>query len=338
MEPFFSIVIPVYNVESYIEHCIGDIHGQTFEDYEVILVDDGSTDNSGSICELYAKNDSRYKVVHQHNSGSSAARNTGLKEAKGKWIVYIDSDDRIETKSFLCDIYEQVINNNCDVVTYGYKRVRCSDNKIVHRYYEDIGEINRFLEETEKVKWAVAHDCFPVSQSLHACSRLFLLNNSLFFDESMSTAEDIEWFFRLMVYCPRTRAISATPYLYMIRENSHTTKRKKTGFWEYREKAITMSADRIKNTEICDDYKEALLSGLAYHYYVHLAELDYEPDPMIKEEAFRRAETIKWLKKYKGDRKTNACRLLISIFGVRKGAHILHYYLESRNQKNNVEV
>ena len=90
-----SIIVPIYNVEQYISKCIESILAQTYRDFELILVDDGSPDNCGKICDEYAKQDSRVHVIHQENSGLSAARNAGIDDAKGEYIMFVDSDDFI---------------------------------------------------------------------------------------------------------------------------------------------------------------------------------------------------------------------------------------------------
>lgn len=94
-KPLISVIVPVYNVEKYLKQCIDSIINQTYKNLEIILVDDGSIDNSGIICDEYCKKDSRIKVIHQENKGLSAARNRGLKESKGEYISFIDSDDFI---------------------------------------------------------------------------------------------------------------------------------------------------------------------------------------------------------------------------------------------------
>ena len=100
-----SVIIPVYNVEDHLKQCLDSIISQTYKNLEIIIVDDWSTDNSGKICDEYAENDKRIKVIHQKNAGLSAARNTGLKVATWKYIWYIDSDDYIEL-----DMYEKLYN------------------------------------------------------------------------------------------------------------------------------------------------------------------------------------------------------------------------------------
>ena len=91
--PFFSVIIPVYNVEKYLDQCIQSVLNQPFKDFEVILVDDGATDSSGKMCDGYAARDSRVQVIHQENGGLGQARNAGLCAAKGEWILFLDSDD-----------------------------------------------------------------------------------------------------------------------------------------------------------------------------------------------------------------------------------------------------
>lgn len=88
-----SIIIPVYNVEKYLHICLDSVLAQTYTDYEVILVNDGSKDDSGKICEEYVKRDKRFSLISQDNKGLASARNTGIKAAKGKYIYFIDSDD-----------------------------------------------------------------------------------------------------------------------------------------------------------------------------------------------------------------------------------------------------
>ena len=93
MNPEISIIVPVYNVEKYLKRCIDSILNQSFTDFELILVDDGSTDNSGEIIDEYAIKDERIKVIHKENGGLSSARNVGIEYSKGNYIAFVDSDD-----------------------------------------------------------------------------------------------------------------------------------------------------------------------------------------------------------------------------------------------------
>ncbi|QNG58484.1 glycosyltransferase [Bacillus sp. PAMC26568] len=120
MNNLISIIIPIYNVEKWLPNCIECILDQTFREIEIILVNDGSSDKSGEICDEYAKKDSRIKVIHKDNGGSSSARNLGIKVAIGKYIVFIDADDQISL-DYCSKLYNIAENHNCDVVLCGYK-------------------------------------------------------------------------------------------------------------------------------------------------------------------------------------------------------------------------
>ena len=104
----FSLILPVYNVELYLKECIVSILKQTYTDYELILVDDGSTDGSGAICDEYAEKEKQIKVIHKANGGSSDARNAGIETAQGEYIIYLDSDDYIISDRFLEKLSEKL--------------------------------------------------------------------------------------------------------------------------------------------------------------------------------------------------------------------------------------
>ena len=130
-----SIVVPVYNVETYLPICVDSILRQSFTDYELILVDDGSTDQSGTLCDEYAVIDERISVIHKNNGGLSSARNAGLDMAKGEFISFIDSDDFVEPNMF-----EQLIHiqsyHNADIVICGYTR----DKEMINNDYSTFSQ------------------------------------------------------------------------------------------------------------------------------------------------------------------------------------------------------
>lgn len=116
-----SVIVPVYNVEKYLDKCVQSILNQTYENIELVLIDDGSTDGSSKICDKYGKIDSRVKVIHKENGGLSSARNRGIDEAVGKFITFIDSDDYIHHQ-MLEILYEGIIKNKSDISICEYRR------------------------------------------------------------------------------------------------------------------------------------------------------------------------------------------------------------------------
>lgn len=132
-----SVIIPVYNSESYLHRCVDSLLTQNYTDFELILVDDGSCDSSGNICDEYARKDSRIKVFHKENDGVSSARNLGLDNATGKFVVFVDSDDWVDIH-FLDHLYSAVYEKNSDIAIceiindYGYK-TNISNNSLVEK-------------------------------------------------------------------------------------------------------------------------------------------------------------------------------------------------------------
>lgn len=129
-----SIVIPIYNVEKYLKRCVDSVINQTYKNLEIILVDDGSTDNCGKICDEYAKKDKRIKVIHKKNGGLSDARNAGIDVSKGRYLSFIDSDDFVD-KRFIGTLYNNLINNDADLSLVKYYSF--SKNEDVYETMED---------------------------------------------------------------------------------------------------------------------------------------------------------------------------------------------------------
>lgn len=156
--PKVSIVVPVYNAEKYLHRCIDSVLAQTYSDWELLLIDDGSKDASGSICDEYTTKDGRIRVFHKENGGVSSARNLGLDNAQGEWVTFVDADDYIEEnflKSFEGNLDADLVVGNADLVTNltGRRRVLKS---IPYGYYQDIrGVLSSYLTELIlRVPWA----------------------------------------------------------------------------------------------------------------------------------------------------------------------------------------
>lgn len=127
---FFSIIVPVYNAEKYLSECIESILGQSFDDYELILIDDGSKDISKDICDEYARKDSRIKVIHKNNEGVSITRQRGVEFSRGEYLCFADADDKLD-KHCLESFYLAIKKYNCDMVCAGYIRFNGESRKKV---------------------------------------------------------------------------------------------------------------------------------------------------------------------------------------------------------------
>ena len=133
----FSIIVPIFNTERFVVDCIQSVLNQTYDDYELILVDDGSTDNSGLICDEFAQTYAQIKVFHKENSGQIDSRNKGLKEATGEYIVFLDADDLLDVNA-LKTIHDKICEYHCDMVIYSYNSFYDSLDAIKRNKDEDI--------------------------------------------------------------------------------------------------------------------------------------------------------------------------------------------------------
>ena len=129
--PFFSIIVPIYKVEKYIMQCVNSILEQTFSDYELILVDDGSPDSCPLICDQLKERNSKIKVIHKQNGGVSSARNLGLKHANGKYVCFVDSDDYYSRKDALQVIKNELDNSNADVLILKAQEISTQDDVVL---------------------------------------------------------------------------------------------------------------------------------------------------------------------------------------------------------------
>lgn len=188
--PKISIIVPVYNVESVLQYCVDGILNQSFVDYEIVLIDDGSSDNSGGICDHYAKTDPRVKTIHTANCGVSSARNTGLKTAIGEYICFIDSDDYVNPNYLSNLIDSKNLFQDYDNIWCGFQTVKgySASTPIKTVLFSETEDIS-FLKVRQIMdlhqKWLSAG---PVCKLY---SHQIILDNNLSFDETLSLGEDL---------------------------------------------------------------------------------------------------------------------------------------------------
>ena len=209
-----SIIIPIYNVEKYLEKCLDSILNQTYKNLEIILIDDGSTDNSPNICNSYCEKDKRIKIIHKNNEGVSSARNKGIELSKGKYIVFIDSDDYVSNEHIEV-LYDCIISNNVDLVI---------SNLI------DISEDGIILNNEEKESFLMNKDqCLKELLSednfYHLCCgniyRKDLLEK-IRFNCKYRIAEDLDFLYRYIKQISSAYFLSKNTYYYLKREGSAT--------------------------------------------------------------------------------------------------------------------
>ena len=215
-KPLISVIVPVYNVENYLHKCVDSILKQTLSDIELILVDDGSPDGSGAICDEYAQKDSRVKVIHKPNGGVSSARNAGIEAARGEWLCFVDGDDYIDA-TYLEDF--GVNYTDADLYMQGYRKVK---NENILSEYSFIGlessEIEVVLAYSE-THYIINSPCFKLYKNV------LVKENNLRFDQSISYGEDHLFSLTYIYYIQKISLINKNGYYYVIHEGESLTRR-----------------------------------------------------------------------------------------------------------------
>lgn len=207
--PKVSVIIPVYNAENYIDQCVRSVLAQTFTDFELLLIDDGSTDGSGIICDNFVQKDTRIKVFHKANSGVSSARNQGLESAMGEWIVFLDSDDVIEAQ-YLEHLLLNVLSFHSDFATSRLIEAR-KTKEYENRTYENLDGFKTFFENC---------DYHPIGGKIFNKSILDAKN--IRFHQDIKQGEDTLFIKEYILHCKRVSTTSYRGYCY--RESNTATK------------------------------------------------------------------------------------------------------------------
>lgn len=211
-----SIIIPVYNVEEYISDCIESVLKQTYNNIEVIIVDDGSTDNSKEIALSYSIKDNRVKVLSQKNMGASVARNRGIEESTGKFIMFFDSDDILE-KNGIDILYNEIIKNNCDISIGDWINIDENNNLLGSHDMK-----NKELFKKSKLysnKEILLFSFFDPVPSNKLFKKEIISKYKLKFAE-VAIGQDLNFFLKYIIHCDKVKLINKRIFKYRIRSGS----------------------------------------------------------------------------------------------------------------------
>ena len=201
--PIISIIIPVYKAEKFLNRCIDSVLIQSFKDYELILVDDGSPDNSGAICDEYAEKDARIKVLHKKNGGVSSARNAGIEISRGEWIVFVDSDDYLQPDFLINpnDLKEDLAISSYEVFGDESNIVK-NENKVIQE-----NDIKDFLSKN------LQEPMFRVPWAKYFRSHI-IKDNNIRFQTDIHIGEDTYFILDYLCYTRNIRFIDSSMYMY----------------------------------------------------------------------------------------------------------------------------
>lgn len=325
--PLFSIIVSVYNVEQYLVQCVESILIQSFKSYEIILVNDGSTDGSPSICDKYSIKYRNIKTIHKDNGGVSDARNVGIQQAIGDYILFIDSDDFIAENSL--QIITNTIAEKPDVDVVFLKAIK---------YFEDGRKIplgDGYIKSniTSKSQREVFQHIatlpkYPGSSCTKLVRRNIIVGNNLYYEKGR-TAEDLDWCMQLFLKAKSFNFCDFNYYFYRQQRQGSITNSvtlKKVEDLLYVIKKWTKQAQNdFELSDICD----FIYSCAAYEYLVFLplyAQLKLNEKLSIKKEV----NSLSWLLQYRSDKRTMSVKLFLKVFGIDFTSSLLRLYLQYR--------
>ncbi len=264
-QPLISIIIPVYKVEKYLPRCIESVLNQTYKNFELILVDDGSPDNSGKICDEYALKDNRIKVIHKENGGVSSARNAGVDVVTGKYINFVDSDDWVPNNS-LKSLYDAIIESNADLSIGGYEN-RGKRIKIIKYESEEID----FTSISDKQIIDVVNRTCMYGPCCKLYKSELIKNNRVFFNQNIKLGEDTLFVRNYLMYINKIQICNDLVYYYNTLNIGSATRKyySELSNWSL---ILLKEYQKLLNAHIKDDkFKLKALSEYALKRYVYTA-------------------------------------------------------------------
>ena len=323
-ERIISFIIPVYNVENYIKECVDSILNQIDSRMEMILVDDGSKDNSGLICDEFAKHFSNIRVVHQNNAGHSSARNLGLSLATGKYVAFVDSDDRIAKKS-IQKILSRIMIEDFDVCFMQISKLY-SDGTL-----EDMGEyLQKDWLQNKTREEVIAYLASRPKFSGSACSKIyrkeFLVKNDLHFPEDGLIGEDLVFVRDVLLHAEKFDLLDFSYYEYRQSREGSVTNEVNLKHFQALVRFVEQSCSIFTQNQIStnDTHKNAM-SFVSYEYMIALWQCNF----LKKEEKFVAYQWLKqyaWVLNYAQNIKSKMVHIFIKRFGVRFTAKLLGLY------------
>lgn len=314
-----SFILPIYNVEKYLSECVESILVQTYRDFEILLVDDGSPDNCPALCDEWAKKDSRIKALHKSNGGLSDARNYGLEYAQGDYVVFVDSDDFWVNKDCLQRLMNVVdAHPECDFIGFNCSYYYYSDTKTYNKWVAYDESLSKPTDKDTVLRSLVASGTFPMSACLKVLKRKALLDMELRFIKG-TIAEDIPWFIDLLDGSKNCMFVNQ--YIYAYRQNvagsitaSGNPKSTSDLFT-----IVKNEVNKMNERSFSKEAKDSLYSFLAYEFCILLTS-------DMPKEMKRELLQYKWLLNYTANPKVRKAAFVNKLFGIKVTEWVLKLY------------
>ena len=330
-----SIIIPVYNMERYLRDCVNSVIKQSYKDYEIILVDDGSKDSSPQLCDELSSKDNRIKVIHKENEGLSMARNDGLAIAKGEFVLFLDSDDFWINDNDLQRLISFAENVNFDFTYIEFNRCR---------YFPSTGQffkcplfpkdLSNGADSSSVIMSLVGSGVFPMSACTKLLNRSFLVNNNISFIKGVFS-EDTPWFMEILRYANQP-IYYINNYMYGNRAEVGTSLTSTFSVSKYKGvlDIIKSQLDLIRFDKFKDSVKFALTSFLAYMYCILLGQYGQYKKSLTLE-LLKETQQLNYLLQYDYHPKVKKVKRVYSIFGFELTTKLLSFYSNNRSKMKN---
>lgn len=303
----FSIVIPVYKVEAYLDECVRSVVGQTYENFQVILVDDGSPDCSGAMCDAWAEKDARITVVHQENGGSSAARNTGIRHAQGEYVLFLDSDDWWAHETVLEQLDAQLRRTPVDALSFNYRK--SYDGNLEPLYFDAAlpasAEPENLARMLQGGRW--------VTGACNKAVRLALLTEHALFFRTGITSEDIDWTLRVALAAERFAFSNTCVFIY----RQHGASISHSGSLRGTQHLCANVRECVRLLDAADSEKAGFLKPfVAYQYGTLLHNVAQLSKDRRDEEMMAAVRSMVWLLDHSDDSKVRLLRISNRFLGM----------------------
>lgn len=328
MEKKLSFILPIYKVEAYLPQCIDSILMQATEDCEIILVDDGSPDNCGAICDQYAQKNGNIRVIHKTNGGLSDARNAGFCIATGKYVLFVDSDDYLE-EGAVPKILDWIDSTDADVAFLLSKKVYPDETS------EPMGE-NLIRQEIlgktreEVLRFLATRPKFPASAWGKIYRRAFLQEKELGFPQDRRLSEDLMFSLNLFLTADKFDYLDFPYYCYRQNRAGSICNTVNAKYYFDTFLFVTESAQRFTVNQKAKDEPSALaLSFAAYEYAILLWQmLDLTGED--RERACQMLNEYQWVLSFGKSAKTRMVRYAVMLLGLQGAAKLLDWYMNRR--------
>lgn len=318
-----SVIIPIYNVGFYLQECVNSVIKQTYKNLEIILVDDGSTDECPNICDTYAKQYSNVKVFHKQNGGLSDARNFGILNSTGDYLLFLDADDFWKDSTAVQSLVDRINLTHADLLNYSYIKYY-EDLKKYINYFEDMEPLPLDFNKLESIQYLLDNNLYIAS----ACNKL--IKKSLFEDGDLYFvkgiySEDIDWCLRLLIKAESVDFICENFYCYRQRSDSitHTINDKKCHDLTNN---ILKCFSIVNNSETLQDI---LCKYVAYQYGTFF--ITQAVAENYQSECINELSKYKWVLKYhSNNKKLIILNIMVTLFGYKLSCKIIRFFIRIR--------